>query len=75
MPHSQSCLSCAESLQKDQRSYEDNGISASTDIELVPEVENQNDINPGSNDACGNMYDFDSCFDDSLSMQHQQCQM
>ena len=43
---------------------------------LVPEVENPNDISPGSTDAFVNMYDFDSCFDDSLSdATYQQCQM
>ena len=57
--HSQSCrLGCAESLQKDQQSYEDDGSSAFTDIELVPVVENPNDINSV------NMFNFDSCFDD-----------
>ena len=63
----QSCLDCAESLINDRQSYmyEDNGTSAST--EQVPEVENLNDINPGSSDASVNMYDFDSYFDDLLS--------
>ena len=67
----QSSFSCSQSvlpgfaefLQKHQQNYEDNGISASTDIELVPEVGNPNDINPGSSDASVDMYDFDSCFD------------
>ena len=43
------------------------GSSASTDIELVPEVENPNDINSGSSEASVNMYDFYSCFDDLSS--------
>ena len=59
MPHSQSCLVRAESLLKDQQSYEDNGSSVSADVELVLEVEYPNDINPGSSDASVNMYDFD----------------
>ena len=54
-------------MRNDQQSYEDNGSSASTDIELVPEVENPNDVNPGSSDASVNMYDFDSCFYGSSS--------
>ena len=60
-------LASAESLKKDQQSYENNGSSASTIIELVPEVENPNDINSGSIDESVNMYDFASCFDDLSS--------
>ena len=50
-------------LQKDQQSYEDNGSSTSTDIELVSEHENPNDISPGFSATSVNMYDFDSSFD------------
>ena len=53
MPHSQSCLGCAESLQKDQQSYEDNGSSPS-------EVENPNGIYFISCAASVSMHDFDS---------------
>ena len=67
MLHSQSCLGFAESLRKVQQRNEDNGSSASTDIKLVPEVENPNDINPGSSDASVTMYDFYSSFDDLSS--------
>ena len=67
IPRSQSCLGCAEPLQEDQQRYEDNGSSASTDIEQVPEVENPNDTNPGFSDTSVSMYDFDSCFDDLSS--------
>ena len=62
-----SLASAVPSLQNDQQSYEDNGSSASTGIELVPEVENPKDINPGFSDASVNMYDIDSCFDDLSS--------
>ena len=65
---SQSCLVCAKSLLKDQQSNEDNGSSASTDFELVPEVENSNDINPGSSGAFVNMYDYDSYFNELSSV-------